>query len=81
MGIRYWLFYSEIRDKYEDIPILLFGNKRDLYDKNPDTITNVQPKVVRDFIEKTNVIYDCGCALSDDRLIEGIKKVLERTYE
>lgn len=58
----------EINTRYEDIYVILFGNKKDLYDKNQKSNTCVPQKTIRTYVEQTGVIYEEGCALSDDRL-------------
>lgn len=77
MGAWYLSLHTEIRNVYEDIPIIFFGNKKDIYDRDPKSALFVPVNVIRDFVEQTRVIYESGCALSDDQLLKVIKKMLE----
>ena len=41
----------EINTRYEDIYVILFGNKKDLYDKNQKSNTCVPQKTIRTYVE------------------------------
>lgn len=43
-------FQIEIRNVYEDIPIIFFGNKKDIYDRDPKSTLFVPVNVIRDFV-------------------------------
>lgn len=62
MGQLYFLLYQEIHTKHEDIHVILFGNKKDLYDekvkiKAKDRVVQVDKEVIKKFVEDTGVVY------------------------
>lgn len=57
--------------------ILLFGNKKDLYDKNPKCNSHVPIPTIHKFASDCKIRYECGCGLSDSKLREGIKKIIQ----
>lgn len=56
--------------------ILLFGNKKDLYDKNPKCNSHVPDSTIRKLASDYKIRYECGCGLSDSKLTQGIKKII-----
>lgn len=58
MDHRYLIGYSDIRAKYEDVYLILFGNKKDLYDRNLNSTTSVPIQSIRSFVDETGVIYE-----------------------
>lgn len=70
----------EINSKYEDIYLIMFGNKKDLYDKNTKSNTCVPQKVIRAYVEETGIIYEEGCALSDDKLTDALRKMIASSF-
>lgn len=60
--------YADVGAKYEDVHIILFGNKKDLYDRNLNATTAVQLPYIKSFVDDKGIIYEEGCALSDNKL-------------
>jgi hypothetical protein len=69
LSVHYLIYINiELQLNYSDIHIILYGNKKDIYNLNPKSITSVKNGVISKFIQNRNIIYEEGCALSDDNL-------------
>lgn len=70
----------EIKTKYSETHILLFGNKKDLYDQNPKCTSYVPLTTIAKFVEgsgeKNKIKFYYGCGLSDNKFVMGIKHII-----
>jgi hypothetical protein len=50
--------FIELQLNYSDINIILFGNKKDLYEINPKSPTAVKAGVISKFVEQRGILYE-----------------------